>query len=49
MKGTQLLHDEGQSLWLGSRGEADRANKLLSAMRYQFGGHLEKSDGRTGR
>jgi 6-phosphogluconate dehydrogenase len=27
-----------------SRGEGDYANKLLSAMRYQFGGHLEKSD-----
>src|SRR6266853_949402 len=27
-----------------SRGEADYADKLLSAMRYQFGGHLEKSD-----
>jgi 6-phosphogluconate dehydrogenase len=27
-----------------SRGEADFANKLLSAMRYQFGGHLEKSN-----
>jgi 6-phosphogluconate dehydrogenase len=26
-----------------SRGEADFANKLLSAMRYQFGGHVEKS------
>ena len=26
-----------------SRGESDFANKLLSAMRYQFGGHLEKS------
>jgi 6-phosphogluconate dehydrogenase len=26
-----------------SRGEADFANKLLSAMRYQFGGHLEKA------
>jgi len=26
-----------------SRGEADFANKLLSAMRFQFGGHLEKS------
>jgi 6-phosphogluconate dehydrogenase len=26
-----------------SRGEADFANKLLSAMRYQFGGHLEKT------
>ncbi len=25
-----------------SRGEADFANKLLSAMRYEFGGHLEK-------
>ncbi len=27
-----------------SRGEADFANKLLSAMRHQFGGHLEKPD-----
>jgi 6-phosphogluconate dehydrogenase len=27
-----------------SRGKEDFANKLLSAMRYQFGGHLEKSD-----
>jgi 6-phosphogluconate dehydrogenase len=26
-----------------SRGEADYADKLLSAMRYQFGGHLEKA------
>jgi 6-phosphogluconate dehydrogenase len=26
-----------------SRGEADFANKLLSAMRFQFGGHVEKS------
>jgi len=26
-----------------SRGEADFADKLLSAMRYQFGGHVEKS------
>jgi 6-phosphogluconate dehydrogenase len=30
-----------------SRGEADFANKLLSAMRYEFGGHLEKSDRKT--
>jgi 6-phosphogluconate dehydrogenase len=28
-----------------SRGEADYADKLLSAMRYQFGGHLEKHAG----
>ncbi|MGD8316717.1 MAG: decarboxylating 6-phosphogluconate dehydrogenase [Myxococcales bacterium] len=27
-----------------SRGEAEFADKLLSAMRYQFGGHEEKSD-----
>jgi len=27
-----------------SRGEADFADKLLSAMRFQFGGHLEKSE-----
>jgi len=30
-----------------SRGEADFANKLLSAMRFQFGGHLEKSEDKT--
>jgi 6-phosphogluconate dehydrogenase len=29
-----------------SRGEADFADKLLSAMRYEFGGHLEKSAGK---
>jgi len=29
-----------------SRGEADYPDKLLSAMRYQFGGHLEKSGGK---
>jgi 6-phosphogluconate dehydrogenase len=28
-----------------SRGEADFADKLLSAMRYEFGGHLEKKAG----
>ncbi len=27
-----------------SRGEADFSNKLLSALRFQFGGHLEKPD-----
>jgi 6-phosphogluconate dehydrogenase len=27
-----------------SRGEGDFANKLLSAMRYEFGGHIEKPD-----
>jgi 6-phosphogluconate dehydrogenase len=30
-----------------SRGEADFANKLLSAMRYEFGGHLEKSEAKS--
>jgi 6-phosphogluconate dehydrogenase len=29
-----------------SRGEADYQNRLLSAMRYGFGGHLEKAAGR---
>jgi len=29
-----------------SRGEADFANKLLSAMRFQFGGHVEKTNGK---
>jgi 6-phosphogluconate dehydrogenase len=28
-----------------SRGEADFADKVLSAMRYGFGGHVEKKDG----
>jgi 6-phosphogluconate dehydrogenase len=28
-----------------SRGEADFADKMLSAMRYGFGGHLEKPSG----
>jgi 6-phosphogluconate dehydrogenase len=29
-----------------SRGEADYQDKLLSAMRYGFGGHLEKVAGK---
>jgi 6-phosphogluconate dehydrogenase len=29
-----------------SRGDADYQNKLLSAMRFQFGGHLEKPAGK---
>ena len=29
-----------------SRGLADFADKLLSAMRYEFGGHLEKAAGK---
>jgi 6-phosphogluconate dehydrogenase len=28
-----------------SRGEGDFANKVLSAMRYEFGGHVEKGEG----
>ncbi len=31
-----------------SRGEADFADRLLSAMRYQFGGHLEKAAAASG-
>jgi 6-phosphogluconate dehydrogenase len=30
-----------------SRGESDFANKLLSAMRFEFGGHLEKRAGKA--
>jgi 6-phosphogluconate dehydrogenase len=30
-----------------SRGEADFADKLLSAMRFEFGGHLEKTEDKT--
>jgi 6-phosphogluconate dehydrogenase len=29
-----------------SRGEAEFQNKLMSAMRYEFGGHLEKAAGK---
>jgi len=29
-----------------SRGEDEFAGKVLSAMRYQFGGHVEKAAGR---
>jgi 6-phosphogluconate dehydrogenase len=31
-----------------SRGDADFADKLVSALRYQFGGHAEKQTGRQG-
>ena len=31
-----------------SRGEADYQDKLLSAMRFEFGGHLEKSAAKRG-
>ena len=31
-----------------SRGEADFADKLLSAMRHEFGGHVEKADAPQG-
>jgi 6-phosphogluconate dehydrogenase len=30
-----------------SRGQADFANRLLSAMRKEFGGHAEKQDTRA--
>jgi 6-phosphogluconate dehydrogenase len=30
----------------GSRGEADFQNRLLSALRYEFGGHEEKPAGK---
>jgi 6-phosphogluconate dehydrogenase len=32
----------------GSRGEADFADKVLSALRYQFGGHVEKAASKGG-
>ena len=31
-----------------SRGEADFADKVLSAIRYAFGGHVEKTASATG-
>ena len=33
---------------IGSRGEADFADKVLSALRYEFGGHEEKAAARKG-
>jgi 6-phosphogluconate dehydrogenase len=41
------LHVLSSALYerFSSRGESDFANKLLSAMRYEFGGHLEKHAG----
>jgi 6-phosphogluconate dehydrogenase len=30
------------------RGEAEFANRLLSAMRYEFGGHRERAPGSSG-
>jgi len=41
---TTALYDR-----FSSRGEADFADKLLSAMRFQFGGHLEKPAGKKQR
>ena len=40
-------HVLGAALYerFSSRGEADFADRILSAMRYEFGGHLEKSAG----
>jgi 6-phosphogluconate dehydrogenase len=32
-----------------SRGEADFANRVLSAMRHDFGGHMEKAAAKTGK
>lgn len=31
-----------------SRGEADFADRLMSAMRFEFGGHLEKAESMGG-
>ena len=36
---------EGGAGGVPSRGEADFANKVLSAMRFQFGGHRERPTG----
>ena len=40
----QVFKPLGMSL--SSRGDAEYQDKLLSAMRYQFGGHVEKPDGK---
>ena len=39
--GARKTNHAGHSF--ASRGEADYQDKLLSAMRFGFGGHLEKS------
>jgi hypothetical protein len=51
--GKKLAYDRADIGWVVARrkrpgrSEVDFADKLLSAMRYQFGGHLEKSDGNS--
>jgi 6-phosphogluconate dehydrogenase len=41
-KVTGRVSDSGEGRWTGSsRGEADFADKLLSAMRYGFGGYAK--------
>jgi 6-phosphogluconate dehydrogenase len=37
------LKPKGNHYRFGSRGEADFADKVLSALRYEFGGHEEKA------
>lgn len=38
---TAALHEE-----FGSRDQAESQDKVLSAMRYEFGGHFEKPAGK---
>jgi 6-phosphogluconate dehydrogenase (decarboxylating) len=38
--------DTGAPERFSSRGEAAFADRVLSAMRYQFGGHVERTDGK---
>ncbi len=37
------LSNSGEGRWTIKRGEAEFGDKLLSAMRFEFGGHHEKS------
>ena len=51
--GKKLAYDRADVGWvvarrkIPGRSEVHFADKLLSAMRYQFGGHLEKSGGNS--
>ena len=42
----QGKYEKARALYerFGSRGEDDYANRLMSAMRFEFGGHYEKGE-----
>jgi hypothetical protein len=52
-RGKKLAHDRADIGWVVARqkgpgrSEVDFADKILFAKRYQFGWHMEKSDGNS--